>query len=92
MTDHEDKYSWTGWLKEEIERNKSCSPQKGRARPQKISGRYMYSKLVELGAVDPEPENKKGKRSSERCKPVQAAQPAPSTPAPLKRMSASGGA
>lgn len=61
MDDEADHYSWTGWLKQEIDRNRNRPPQQGRkGGAQRISGRYVYKKLVELGAVDPEPaaENK----------------------------------
>lgn len=54
--DESGSYSWTEWLKQEMDRNKHRPPQSGRKQAQRISGRWMYKKLVELGAVDPEPE------------------------------------
>ena len=89
--DENEAYSWTGWLKGEIDRNRQRVPQKGCARPQRISGRYVYKHLVELGAVDPEPEVKRGKRSSERVKPVPAVRAPQAQPA-VKRMTAGGAA
>lgn len=57
MDDQPASYSWTEWLKQEMDRNKNRPPQTGRKQAQRVSGRWMYKKLVELGAVDPEPES-----------------------------------
>lgn len=57
MDEESGSYSWTEWLKQEVDRNKNRPPQQGRkGGAKRVSGRFMYKKLVELGAVDPESE------------------------------------